>query len=121
MGIGLAQGGGVGGGELRAVVAPELGQHRPERGAAHPGEHGIGSGEDVALYTADLAPAKIWLNPDLIAGVDTDPEAARKNRIEVLTEAAEREAPVILYHEPSAFLVRIDKKGDGFESVPWDA
>ena len=81
----------------------------------------IESEGDAALFTADLAPAKIWLNPDLISGVDTDPEAARKNRIEVLTEAAEREAPVILYHEPSAFLVRIDKKGDGFESVPWDA
>jgi glyoxylase-like metal-dependent hydrolase (beta-lactamase superfamily II) len=80
----------------------------------------IESGGDAALFTADLAPAKIWLDPNLISGVDTDPEAARKNRIEVLTEAAEREAPVILYHEPSAFLVRINKKGDGFQSVPWD-
>jgi glyoxylase-like metal-dependent hydrolase (beta-lactamase superfamily II) len=80
----------------------------------------IESEGDAALFTADLAPAKIWLDPDLISGVDTDPEAARKNRIEVLTEAAEREAPVILYHEPSAFLVRINKKGDGFEGVPWD-
>src|ERR687894_1053372 len=78
----------------------------------------IGSGDDAALFTADLAPAKIWLDPDLISGVDTDPEAARKNRIEVLTEAEERGAPVILYHEPGAFLVNIDKKGDGFEGVP---
>ena len=44
----------------------------------------IGDGDDAALYTADLAPAKIWLDPDLISGVDTDPEAARRNRIEVL-------------------------------------
>ena len=80
----------------------------------------IESEGDAALFTADLAPAKIWLDPDLISGVDTDPQAARKNRIEVLTEAAEREAPVILYHEPSAFLVRINKNGDRFESVPWD-
>ncbi len=80
----------------------------------------IESGGDAALFTADLAPAKIWLNPDLISGVDTDPEAARKNRIEVLTEAEEREAPVILYHEPRDFLVRIRKKGDGFESVSWE-
>src|ERR671916_1232902 len=50
----------------------------------------VGTGENAALYTADLAPAKIWLDPDLIAGVDTDPEAARKNRIEVLTEAEEK-------------------------------
>ncbi len=80
----------------------------------------IESGEDAALFTADLAPAKIWLNPDLISGVDTDPEAARKNRIEVLTEAEERDAPVILYHEPRDFLVRIQRKGDGFEGVPWE-
>lgn len=80
----------------------------------------IESDGDAALFTADLAPAKIWLDPDLISGVDTDPEAARKNRIEVLTEAEERDAPVILYHEPSDYLVRIRKKGDGFEGVRWD-
>lgn len=80
----------------------------------------IESGGDDALFTADLAPARIWLDPDLISGVDTDPEAARKNRIEVLTEAAEREAPVILYHEPSDFLVHIRKKGDSFEAVAWE-
>ena len=78
----------------------------------------IESGDDAALFTADLAPAKIWLNPDLIAGVDTDPEAARKNRIEVLTEAEERNAPVILYHEPGEFLVTIRKTEKGFEGVP---
>ena len=77
----------------------------------------IESGGEAALYTADLAPAKIWLNPDLISGVDTDPEAARKNRIEVLTEAEERGAPVILYHEPKDVLVRIEKKDGSFEGV----
>jgi glyoxylase-like metal-dependent hydrolase (beta-lactamase superfamily II) len=81
----------------------------------------IESGGDAALFTADLAPAKIWLDPDLISGVDTDPEAARKNRIEVLTEAEEREAPVILYHEPGDFIVRIRKKDDGgFEGEAWE-
>lgn len=78
----------------------------------------IGTGDDRVLFTADLAPAKIWLDPELIAGVDTDPKAARKNRIEVLTEAAEREAPVILYHEPKDFLVRVRRKGEGFKGVP---
>ncbi|MBV9455186.1 MAG: MBL fold metallo-hydrolase, partial [Rubrobacter sp.] len=60
----------------------------------------VESDGDAALFTADLAPAKIWLDPDLISSVDTDPESARKNRIEVLTEAEERNVPVILYHEP---------------------
>jgi glyoxylase-like metal-dependent hydrolase (beta-lactamase superfamily II) len=78
----------------------------------------IGSGDAAALYTADLAPAKIWLNPDLISGVDTDPEAARRNRIEVLTEAESRNAPVILYHEPGDFLVNIRRTEKGFEGVP---
>lgn len=77
----------------------------------------IESEGESALYTADLAPAKIWLNPDLISGVDTDPEAARKNRIEVLTEAEERNAPVILYHEPKDVLVRIQAKGGSFEGI----
>jgi glyoxylase-like metal-dependent hydrolase (beta-lactamase superfamily II) len=81
----------------------------------------IESGDDAAVFTADLAPAKIWLDPDLISGVDTDPEAARKNRIEVLTEAEEREAPVILYHEPGDFIVRIRRNDDGgFEGVAWE-
>jgi glyoxylase-like metal-dependent hydrolase (beta-lactamase superfamily II) len=81
----------------------------------------IESGDDAAVFTADLAPAKIWLDPDLISGVDTDPEAARKNRIEVLTEAEEREAPVILYHEPGDFIVRISRNDDGgFEGVAWE-
>jgi glyoxylase-like metal-dependent hydrolase (beta-lactamase superfamily II) len=78
----------------------------------------IGSGDDAALYTADLAPAKIWLNPDLISGVDTDPEAARRNRIEVLTEAESRGTPVILYHEPGDFLVNVRRTEKGFEGVP---
>jgi glyoxylase-like metal-dependent hydrolase (beta-lactamase superfamily II) len=78
----------------------------------------IGAGDDAALYTADLAPAKIWLNPDLISGGDTDPEAARRNRIEVLEEAEARNAPVILYHEPEDFLVNIRSTAKGFEGVP---
>lgn len=78
----------------------------------------IGTGEDVALYPADLAPAKIWLNPDLIAGVDTDPDAARRNRIEVLTEAEEKNAPVVLYHEPGDAVVRVKSSDKGFEAVP---
>ena len=78
----------------------------------------IGSGDDAALYTADLAPAKIWLDPDLISGGDTDPEAARKNRIEVLEQAETRNAPVILYHEPGDFLVHIRHTEKGFEAVP---
>lgn len=77
----------------------------------------IEEGDDLALYTGDLAPAKIWLNPDLIAGVDTDPEAARKNRIEVLKEAESRDAPVVLYHEPGDCLVKVRSKGDSFEAV----
>src|SRR5918994_6119883 len=75
-------------------------------------------GDDAALYPGDLAPAKIWLDPNLIAGVDTDPEAARKNRIEVLSEAESRDASVILYHEPGDCLVRVRSKGDTFEAVP---
>ncbi len=80
----------------------------------------IESGEDSALYTADLAPAKIWLNPDLIAGVDTDPEAARRNRIEVLDEAEARDAPVILYHEPGDPLVKVRRTDKGFEALPME-
>lgn len=79
----------------------------------------IGSGDDSALYTADLAPAKIWLDPELISGVDTDPEAAQRNRIEVLEEAESRGAPVILYHEPSDFLVNVRRAEDGkFKADP---
>ena len=78
----------------------------------------IGSGDDAALYTADLAPAKIWLDPALISGVDTDPEAARRNRIEVLEEAESKDATVILYHEPGDFLVKIQRTEKGFKAVP---
>ncbi len=94
---------------------------RVEVRAGHSEGHQIvwlGEGEDQALYTGDLAPAKIWLDPDLIAGVDTDPEAARRNRIEVLSAAESRDAPVILYHEPEDCLVKIRKTEDGFEAVP---
>ena len=81
----------------------------------------IGSGDDRALFTADLAPAKIWLDPELISGVDTDPEAAQKNRIEVLEEAESLDAPVILYHEPSGFLVNVHRTDEGkFEAEPLD-
>jgi glyoxylase-like metal-dependent hydrolase (beta-lactamase superfamily II) len=78
----------------------------------------IEDGDDLALYTGDLAPAKIWLDPDLISGVDTDPEAARRNRIEVLSAAESRDAPVILYHEPGDRLVKVRKAENGFEAVP---
>lgn len=73
-------------------------------------------GDDI-LFTADLAPAKIWLNPDLISGADTDPEAARRNRVEVLAEAEKRGARVILYHEPRDFVVTIRSAGGSFEGV----
>ena len=79
----------------------------------------VGSGDDRALFTADLAPAKIWLDPELISGVDTDPEAAQKNRIGVLEEAESLDAPVILYHEPSGFLVNVHRTDEGkFEAEP---
>jgi len=78
----------------------------------------IEDGDDLVLYLGDLAPAKIWLDPDLISGVDTDPEAARQNRIEVLSVAESRDAPVILYHEPGDCLVNIRKTEDGFKAVP---
>lgn len=74
--------------------------------------------EDEALFTADLAPSKIFLDPDVIAGVDTDPEAARRNRIEVLAEAERRDAPVILYHEPKDCVVKVRKTEKGFEATP---
>ncbi len=93
---------------------------RVEVRAGHSAGHQIvwiGDGDDAALYTGDLAPAKIWLDPNLIAGVDTDPEAARKNRVEVLTKAEERDAPVILYHEPGDCLVKVRSDGDGFKAV----
>jgi glyoxylase-like metal-dependent hydrolase (beta-lactamase superfamily II) len=94
---------------------------RVEVRAGHSAGHQIAwieAGDDAALYTADLAPAKIWLNPDLISGGDTDPGAARRNRIEVLEEAESRNAPVILYHEPGDFLVNIRRTEKGFEGVP---
>jgi glyoxylase-like metal-dependent hydrolase (beta-lactamase superfamily II) len=94
---------------------------RVEVRAGHSAGHQIawiGSGDAAALYTADLAPAKIWLDPDLISGGDTDPEAARKNRIEVLEEAESKNSPVILYHEPGDFLVNIRRTEKGFEGVP---
>ncbi|CAN5741375.1 MBL fold metallo-hydrolase [soil metagenome] len=95
-------------------------QVRPGHAAGHQVVW-IGSGEERALYTADLAPAKIWLDPDLISGVDTDPKAARKNRIEVLDEAESSSSPVLLYHEPSGALVKVRRNDeDKFEAVPID-
>jgi glyoxylase-like metal-dependent hydrolase (beta-lactamase superfamily II) len=91
---------------------------RVEVRAGHSAGHQIAWIADAALYTADLAPAKIWLNPDLISGGDTDPEAARRNRIEVLEEAESRNTPVILYHEPEDFLVNVRRTERGFEGVP---
>jgi glyoxylase-like metal-dependent hydrolase (beta-lactamase superfamily II) len=94
---------------------------RVEVRAGHSAGHQIawiGDGHDAALYTADLAPAKIWLDPNLISGVDTDPEAARRNRIEVLEEAESKDAAVILYHEPGDFLVKIRRTEKGFKAVP---
>ncbi len=79
----------------------------------------IGSGDERAVFTADLAPAKIWLDPELISGVDTDPEAAQKNRIAVLDEAESSDSPVILYHEPSGSLVKVHRNDeDKFEAEP---
>ncbi len=50
--------------------------------------------------------------------MDTDPEAARRNRIEVLEEAESRGATVILYHEPRDFLVNIQRTERGFQATP---
>lgn len=91
---------------------------RVEVRAGHSEGHQIVWIEDEALFTADLAPSKIFLDPDVIAGVDTDPEAARRNRIEVLAEAEKRDAPVILYHEPKDCLVKVRKTEKGFEATP---
>ncbi|MGH3090469.1 MAG: MBL fold metallo-hydrolase [Rubrobacteraceae bacterium] len=91
---------------------------RVEVRAGHSAGHQVVWIRDEALFTADLAPSKIFLNPDVIAGVDTDPEAARRNRIEVLSEAEKRNALAILYHEPEDSLVKIRKSGEGFEATP---
>jgi glyoxylase-like metal-dependent hydrolase (beta-lactamase superfamily II) len=107
--------------ELLDADAEVLPGVRVEVRAGHSAGHQIvwiGEGDDLALYTGDLAPAKIWLDPDLISGVDTDPEAARRNRIEVLSAAESHEAPVILYHEPGDCLVKVRKTDKGFEPIP---
>jgi glyoxylase-like metal-dependent hydrolase (beta-lactamase superfamily II) len=91
---------------------------RLEVRSGHSAGHQIAWIADAVLYTADLAPAKIWLNPDLISGGDTDPEAARRNRIEVLEEVVSRGTPVILYHEPDDSLVNVRRTERGFEGVP---
>jgi glyoxylase-like metal-dependent hydrolase (beta-lactamase superfamily II) len=95
---------------------------RVEVRAGHAAGHQIvwiESGEDAALFTGDLAPSNIFLNPELISGADTDPEAARRNRAEILTEAERRGLPVFLYHEPALAVARIQRteKG-GFKGVP---
>ena len=62
---------------------------------------------------ADLAPAKIWLDPDLIAGVDTDPEAARKNRIEVLDGGRGARRARDPLPRTADCLVKVRSQGDG--------
>jgi glyoxylase-like metal-dependent hydrolase (beta-lactamase superfamily II) len=81
----------------------------------------IESGGEAALFTGDLAPSNIFLNPDLISSADTDPEAARRNRAEILSEAERRRLPVFLYHEPTLAVARIlrTEKG-GFKGVPFE-
>lgn len=105
-------------GEVAPGVRVEL---RPGHAAGHQ-ICWIGTGRpgETALFTGDLAPSKIFLNPDTISGVDTDPEAARRNRIEVLSEAVERDAPVILYHEPQDSLVTLRRTESSFEATPYE-
>jgi glyoxylase-like metal-dependent hydrolase (beta-lactamase superfamily II) len=106
-------------GEIAPGIRVEL---RPGHAAGHQISWiGTGRAGETALFTGDLAPSKIFLNPDTISGADTDPEAARKNRIEVLTEAVEREAPVILYHEPNDSLVHLRRTDKGFEGNPYQS
>lgn len=106
-------------GEIAPGIRVEL---RPGHAAGHQISWiGTGRAGETALFTGDLAPSKIFLNPDTISGADTDPEAARKNRIEVLTEAVEREAPVILYHEPNDSLVQLRRTDKGFEGNPYQS
>jgi glyoxylase-like metal-dependent hydrolase (beta-lactamase superfamily II) len=102
-------------------IAPGI---RVELRSGHAAGHqiswiGTGRAGETALFTGDLAPSKIFLDPNTISGVDTDPEAARQNRIEVLTEAVERDAPVILYHEPNDSLVKLSRTEKGFEGSPY--
>lgn len=96
-------------------VAPGV---RTEVRAGHSAGHQVVRVQDEFLYTADLAPSRIFLNPDLIAGVDSDPELARRNRIEILSEAERSGLLVVLYHEPKDCLVRVSKNGDSFEGSP---
>lgn len=104
-------------GEVAPGVRVEL---RPGHAAGHQISWiGTGNPGETALFTGDLAPSKIFLDPDTISGVDTDPEAARRNRIEVLSEAVERDAPVILYHEPQDSLVTLRRTEKGFEAAPY--
>ncbi|WP_119067688.1 MBL fold metallo-hydrolase [Rubrobacter indicoceani] len=91
---------------------------RVEVRAGHSEGHQIVWIGDEVLFSADLAPSRIFLDPDLIAGVDTDPEAARRNRIEVLSEAERTGAMVVLYHEPKSPLVTVKKGEKGFEATP---
>lgn len=105
-------------GEVAPGVRVEL---RPGHAAGHQISWiGTGRAAETALFTGDLAPSKIFLDPDLISGVDTDPEAARYNRIEVLSQAVERDAPVILYHEPNDSLVKLRRTEKGFEGTPYE-
>lgn len=91
---------------------------RVEVRAGHSEGHQVVWIGDEVLFSADLAPSRIFLDPDLIAGVDTDPEAARRNRIEVLSQAERDGAMVVLYHEPTSPLVTVKKGLKGFEATP---
>ncbi|MGI8650831.1 MAG: MBL fold metallo-hydrolase, partial [Rubrobacter sp.] len=91
---------------------------RVEVRSGHSEGHQVVWISDEVLFSADLAPSRIFLDPDLIAGVDTDPEAARRNRIEVLSQAERDGAMVVLYHEPKSPLVTVKKGAKGFEATP---
>ena len=58
--------------------------------------------------------------PTSYAGVDTDPEAARQNRIEVLSAAESRGAPVILYHEPGIASSKSAVRGTASKPFRWE-
>lgn len=98
-------------------IAPGV---RAELREGHAGGHQVfWLGEDEALFTADLAPARIWLDPDLISSADTQPELSRENRVEVLGRASELGIPVILYHEPEECVVEVRREGEGFTASPY--
>ena len=79
----------------------------------------IRSGDERALYTADLAPRRFGWIPTSSAASTQIPKPPAKNRIEVLEEAVSSNSPVILYHEPSGSLVKVHRnEDDKFEAEP---